>query len=62
MTPSHAVYAPDGRLLAHCTTREAQAAAMRLLGPRPLRVVSRDPLMGVVVYVREPWPTPPSSS
>ena len=53
MTPSHAVYTLDGRLVAHCTTREAQAAAMRLLGPRPLRVVSRDPLMGVVAYVRE---------
>lgn len=48
----HDVLDADGRLLASCTTRDAQMAAVRLLSPGRdrLRMYSTDRLMGAVAY------------
>lgn len=48
VTERHELYSPDGRLVASCTSREAVAAAERLLAP--VRVESQCPRRGTVRY------------
>lgn len=56
------VYSPDGRLLASCTSNEAAAAAMRLLGApgsgAKLTIVGVDRKAGVITYSERDVPIP----